>query len=87
MKNTQNPDFDGFSAIFYHEKTSQLIIEVWHKRVFVDTIIGKAAIDIDVERDDDDVQKLELRGKGADFDGTTGFIQIIIQTSRDLNKF
>ncbi|RWS26142.1 calpain-5-like protein [Leptotrombidium deliense] len=63
VHDTLNPDWNDFSAIFYHGKFVTIIVEVWHRSFFLDSFVGKTEIVPNLNKDDFSVQEIDLCGK------------------------
>ncbi|RWS06286.1 calpain-5-like isoform X1 [Dinothrombium tinctorium] len=86
VHDTLNPDWNDFSAIFYHGKSVSIIIEVWHRSFFLNSFVGQAEIIPNSNKDDFSVQEIDLSGRKKD-DKRLGTIRYQIFTSEELTSF
>ncbi|KAI1302306.1 Calpain-5 [Halotydeus destructor] len=81
-----SPDFQNFSAIYYHEKFVPILVEVWHSSILVDSLIGRVEVIPKVNLNDEkEVLELDLCDKKGN--KVSGKLQLTVQTSEDLRIF
>jgi len=84
--NTLSPNFDGFGAVFYHDKLmTPLRVEVWSHSLMKDTLIGRTLVPLTISKGDDSesLMKLDLTDKQG---AIVGSIQLIVTTFDDVKR-
>lgn len=88
LHETLNPEWNNFSAIFYHEKLVSISIEIWHNSLLIDYFIGKVEVipKITGVNDLNTIQELELCGR-KEGHKRPGIIKLEVYTYEDLRAF
>lgn len=88
VKNSLHPNFQGFGAVFYHDKLSTPItFEIWSDSLLKDNLVGRISVPLDGHDGSIKNESRELKIDLIDRQGSlSGSVLALIETFDDLKR-
>ena len=88
VKNSLHPNFQGFGAVFHHDKLSTPItFEIWSDNLLRDTLVGRISVPLDGHDGSIKNETRDLKIDLIDKQGSlAGSVQVLLETFDDLKR-